>query len=305
MAETLNTEAHGAVIVTGGGRGLGRGIAVELARAGYSVVVNYRSDSISAEETRQACVAAAQGRGEDTPGGTSSGSRDDVAARFRAVQADVSVAEDRAELVAETVRHFGAIRALVNNAGIAPKQRADITEATEESFDDLIHTNLKGPYFLTQQVVNTWLAPAGSAPAGHGAGAAHDGGAGRDAGASGRPSRHIVFVTSISAATVSTNRGDYCISKAGLAMAAQLWAARLAADGICVYELRPGIMQTDMTSAVQEKYDALISDGLVPQRRWGTPEDIGRSVRSLIDGDFPFSTGAVIDADGGFSISRL
>nr|MDA3948994.1 SDR family oxidoreductase [Spirochaeta sp.] len=114
-----------------------------------------------------------------------------------------------------------------------------------------------------------------------------------------------VFVTSISAATVSITRGDYCLSKAGLAMAAQLWAARLAGEGICVYELRPGIMQTDMTSAVHDKYDGLIADGLVPQRRWGTPEDIGRSVRSLIDGDFPFSTGAVIDADGGFSISRL
>lgn len=283
MAEIRKNEAHGAVIVTGGGRGLGRGIAVEFARAGYSVVINYRSDTASAEETRRACVAVAQATGAGEPGGTSSGSRDDVAARFLSVQADISVTDDRARLVDETVSHFGGIRALVNNAGIAPKDRADITEATEASFDELVHTNLKGPYFLTQQVVNTWLRTPSDA----------------------RPPHHIVFVTSISAATVSINRGDYCISKAGLAMAAQLWAARLAGDGICVYELRPGIMQTDMTSAVQEKYDALIADGLVPQRRWGTPEDIGRSVRSLIDGDFPFSTGAVIDADGGFSISRL
>jgi NAD(P)-dependent dehydrogenase (short-subunit alcohol dehydrogenase family) len=261
---------------------------VELARTGYSVVINYRSDRESAEETRRACIAAAQGAGAAEP--RESNSPDSLGARFVAVQADVSVAEDRTHLVDETIRHFGAIRALVNNAGIAPKERADITEATESSFDDLIHTNLKGPYFLTQQVANTWLAiPEG-----------------QETGSRPQPeSRHIVFVSSISAATVSVNRGDYCISKAGIAMAAQLWAARLAGEGICVYEVRPGIMKTDMTSAVQTKYDGLIADGLVPQRRWGTPEDIGRGVRSLIDGDFPFSTGAVIDADGGFSISRL
>jgi NAD(P)-dependent dehydrogenase (short-subunit alcohol dehydrogenase family) len=202
-----------------------------------------------------------------------------------AIAADIGRREDRQHLVDETLAAFGRIDALVNNAGIAPRVRADITEASEESFEEVLRTNLQGPYFLTQRVARHWLEkryPA-ALPGGF----------------------KIVYVTSISAATASVNRGDYCISKAGLAMASQLWAARLAAEGVQVLELRPGIMATDMTAGVKAKYDALIADGLVPQRRWGTPEDVGRAVRAILAGAFPFSTGEVIYLDGGFHIARL
>ncbi len=269
--------AGGAVIVTGASRGLGRGIAVSLAEAGYSVVINYQNNARAAEETRQLCEQTARAAGK----------RGDSAAspqRFLPVQADISRTEDRRRLVEETIAEFGAIHSLVSNAGIAPRVRADILEATEESFEELMKVNLQGPYFLAQSVARHWI---------------ESGSTGEDAG------HHIVFVTSISADTVSISRGEYCISKAGLAMAAQLWATRLAPLGIPVYELRPGIMETDMTSGVKEKYDSLIAEGLVPQRRWGKPDDIGRAVRSLVAGDFRFSTGSVIYSDGGFHISRL
>jgi 3-oxoacyl-[acyl-carrier protein] reductase len=289
----------GGVIVTGASRGLGRGIAVSLAAAGYNVVINYQRNAEAAEETLKLCREAAAGAVAD-----SAIQRDhpvSITTRFLAVQADVSITEDRQRLVDETINEFGSVRSLVSNAGIAPRVRADILEATEESFEELIRVNLQGPYFLAQLVARSWLGDAAAA-----AGTAAASGK-RDAPASstGPAKHHIVFVTSISAATVSINRGEYCVSKAGLAMAAQLWATRLAPHNIPVYELRPGIMETDMTSGVKEKYDALIAEGLVPQRRWGRPEDIGRAVRSLIDGDFSFSTGSVIYSDGGFNISRL
>ena len=162
--------------------------------------------------------------------------------------------------------------------------RADLVEATEESFDRLLTINTKGPYFLTQLVARHWLGAA-VAPAVR--------------------YRSVVFITSVSANTASTARGDYCISKAGVSMAAQLWAARLGGDGIMVYEVRPGIMKTDMTAGVTGTYDALISQGLVPQRRWGGGEDVGLAVKALVAGDFPFSTGTVIDVDGGLQMRRL
>ena len=257
------------VLVTGAGRGLGRGIALELAAAGCSVAVNYLGNRLAAEETVVRCRQAAR-----TPAQT-----------FLTIQADVGSKSDRAALVAATRDHFGRIDALVNNAGIAPKVRADLTEATEESFAELLKTNLQGPYFLTQAVARYWLAekPAPVLPGGF----------------------KVVFVSSISADTASITRGDYCVSKAGLAMAVQLWAARLAGDGIQVFELRPGIMATDMTAAVKENYDRLIAGGLVPQHRWGTGEDVGLAVRAIIEGCFPFSTGAVIPIDGGLRIRRL
>lgn len=257
------------VLVTGAGRGLGRGVALQLAEQGCSVAINFAGNRAAAEETAAACARAAAS----------------PAQKFVPLQADISSKADRARLVSETLAAFGRIDALVNNAGIAPKVRADITEASEESFEDLIRTNLQGPYFLTQAVVRHWL---GAKPT-----CAISGGF------------KVIYVTSISAETASVNRGDYCISKAGLAMAAQLWATRLAADNIQVYELRPGIMATDMTSAVKDKYDKLLAEGLVPQRRWGTPEDVGRAVRAIVAGLLPFSTGAVIPIDGGFQISRL
>jgi NAD(P)-dependent dehydrogenase (short-subunit alcohol dehydrogenase family) len=261
-------------LVTGGSRGLGRGICLELARAGFSVAVNYRGNREAADHTVKSCQELA-------------GS--DETQAFYPVQGDVALRNDRDRMVDTVFERFGGLNLLVNNAGIAPPERADIAEASEESYDAVLDTNLKGPYFLTQLVAQRWLA---------------DGAVGGEH----RPraaGRAIVFVTSISAATVSLNRGEYCLSKAGLAMASQLWAARLAEIDVPVVEIRPGIMETDMTSGVKQKYDALIAEGLVPQRRWGTPEDIGRAVRSVAVGDFSFSTGAVMYADGGFHISRL
>lgn len=255
-----------AALVTGSSRGLGRGIALELAKGGYSVAIHYSGNEAAAAETKALCEAAA-GIGSD--------------ARFEVFQADISDLRQAARLVEEVFTRFGQIDALVNNAGIAPKVRADIIDASPVSFDQLIATNVRGPYFLTQAVARRWLA-GGTAQG-----------------------RAVVFVTSISAETASVNRGDYCVSKAALSMAAKLWAARLAPEGVQVCELRPGIMLTDMTSGVKAKYDALLESGLVPQGRWGLPSDVGRAVRAIVDGAFPFSAGAVIDVDGGFHISRL
>jgi NAD(P)-dependent dehydrogenase (short-subunit alcohol dehydrogenase family) len=192
---------------------------------------------------------------------------------------DVAVAADRARLVDEAVATFGGIDALVNNAGRAPAVRADILEAGEDSFASLLRTNLQGPYFLTQLAATHMLAR------------------GRGAG--------IVFVTSVSAQLASITRGDYCVSKAGLAMAAQLFALRLAPAAIPVFEVRPGIIATDMTARVKDVYDQRIADGLVPEGRWGTPEDVGRVVAALLRGDAPYATGSVIHVDGGLSIGRL
>ena len=258
------------VLVTGASRGLGRGVALRLAQEGYSVAVNYARNRDAAAETVERCRSVC---------------RDGARQSFAAVQGDIGAGQQRETLVAATLRELGRIDALVNNAGIAPKVRADITEAGEQSFDELVRTNLKGPYFLTQRVVNYWLRdkPKSLLPGGF----------------------KIVFVTSVSANTASINRGDYCITKAGLSMAARLWSVRLAAEGIQVVELRPGIMATDMTSAVKEKYDRLIAEGLVPEGRWGLPEDVGAAAAAVIRGDLPFSTGSIIDVDGGFHLPRL
>ncbi len=257
------------VLVTGASRGLGRGIAVQLAAAGCSVVVNYVGNLAAAATTIGLCRRKAVSRGQ----------------KFGSVQADIGAQADRARLMAVTLDQFGRIDALVNNAGIAPRFRADLTEATEESFEELISTNLKGPHFLTQAVVRYWLAEKPKPAL--------------------RGGFKVIYITSVSADTASLNRGDYCISKAGLSMSAQLWASRLAAEGIQVFELRPGIMATDMTSAVRRKYDKFITDGVVPQRRWGQGEDVGLAVRAIVAGYFPFSTGAVIPIDGGLHLRRL
>lgn len=201
------------------------------------------------------------------------------------VKGDVSVAADRGRMVEETYAHFGRIDLLVNNAGVAPKERADVLDAGEESFDRLFAINLKGPYFLSQAVAKRMMAQTPDA----------EGFRGR-----------IVTITSISAYTASINRGDYCMVKAGLAMMTKLFAERLAGEGINVYEIRPGIIATDMTGSVKAKYDKLILEqGITPIRRWGLPEDIGRAVRAIAEDRFPFSTGAVFDVDGGFHLQRL
>lgn len=258
-----------AVLVTGASRGLGRGIALQLAEAGCSVAINYARNRDAADETAVLCRKAASSPNQ----------------QFPAIQGDVSQPADRTRLVEGTLAALGRIDALVNNAGVAPSVRADLTETSEESFESLVRTNLQGPHFLTQAVARHWL--------GHRPAPALRGGF------------KVIFVTSISADTASVNRGEYCISKAGLAMSAQLWATRLAADGIQVVELRPGIMATDMTAGVKDKYDKLLGEGLVPQKRWGTAEDVGLAVRAIVTGQFPFSTGAVIPIDGGFHLRRL
>ena len=257
-----------AVLVTGSSRGIGRGIALELARQGYSVAITYAGNKEAAEQTAQDCYALSANK----------------EAVFKIFKADISSKEDRSALVESVFAEFGSIDALINNAGMAPRTRADILEAGEDSFEELMKTNLQGPYFLTQAIAKRWLQEESSET---------------------RNSKKIIFVTSVSVDTVSINRGDYCISKAGLAMAASLWAVRLASENIQVYEIRPGIVATDMTSKVKDKYDALIADGLVPQKRWGEPSDTAKAAASLIKGDFPYSTGTVIFTDGGMHIPRL
>jgi 3-oxoacyl-[acyl-carrier protein] reductase len=256
-----------AALVTGASRGIGRGIALELAKAGGRVAINYAGNAEAAAEALL-LVKAAGGDGF-------------------IVQGDVAVAADRERMVAETVRQFGRIDVLVNNAGVAPKVRADLLDAGEESFDRLFAINLKGPFFLSQLVAKRMLQQAPDA----------EGFRGR-----------IVNITSISVYTASINRGDYCMVKAGLAMMTKLFADRLANDGINVYEIRPGVIATDMTGGVKEKYDKLIihdERGITPIRRWGKPEDIGRAVRAIAEDRFPFSTGACFDVDGGFHLQRL
>jgi 3-oxoacyl-[acyl-carrier protein] reductase len=201
------------------------------------------------------------------------------------VQADVSVAADRERLVAETLGAFGRIDLLVNNAGVAPDVRADLLEATEESFDRLININLKGPYFLTQLVAREMVKKTGTGTV---------------------SSSKIINITSVSAYAASVNRGDYCVAKAGLAMMTQLYAARLADHGINVYEIRPGVIETDMTGPVRAKYDELIFEkGLTPIRRWGRTEDVAKAVVAVATDLLPFSTGEVINVDGGFHMRRL
>ena len=248
-------------LVTGGSRGIGRGICVELARAGYAVAVNYAGNEEAARQTQQLL------------GG-------DAAALL--CRGDVGAAADRDRLVDEVLGRWGRIDLLVNNAGITSPGRRDILEATEEAWDRVLAVNLKGPYFLMQRVAREMLALGGrlSNPA-------------------------IVNVTSLSAYSVSTNRGDYCISKAGLSAATQLFALRLAEHGIRVFEVRPGIIDTDMTAPVRERYTHLIAEGLTPIRRWGTPADVGRAVAALATGAIPFSTGEVVNVDGGFHIRKF
>jgi 3-oxoacyl-[acyl-carrier protein] reductase len=250
-----------AALVTGASRGIGRGIAMALAREGYNVVINYAKNAAAAEEVRKEVEA--------------------IGVKAVAVQADIASSPARKRLVNDAWLAFGGIELLVNNAGIAPAVRADILEATEDSFDELINTNLKGPYFLTQLMARRML------DSGRGAAC------------------KIINITSISAYVASINRGDYCISKAGMAMMTQLFAARLAESGINVYEIRPGVIETDMTGPVKAKYDKLIADGLAPIRRWGVPDDVAKAVIAIAKDLLPFSTGEVINVDGGFHLRRL
>jgi NAD(P)-dependent dehydrogenase (short-subunit alcohol dehydrogenase family) len=257
-------------LITGASRGIGRGIALELARAGgHDIVINYAGNEAAARECKALCEASSPGE---------NGKR-----RFEIVQADISLSADRDRMLDFVSRRFGRLDLLVNNAGVAPNVRADLLEAGEESFDRLININLKGPYFLTQKAAKLIAA---SLPI---EGAA----------------RAVVNVTSISAFTVSTNRGDYCVAKAGLAMMTKLYAVRLAEFGIGVFEIQPGVIATDMTGAVKEKYDRMFAEGLAPISRWGEPSDIGKAVVAVAAGLFPYSTGQVFNVDGGFHIHTI
>lgn len=265
----MSSSSHPTVLVTGSSRGLGRGIAEILASAGFSVAIHYVGNRAAAQETAERCGERALHASQ----------------AFPLVGGNIGEQKGRKEIFDQTLKALGHIDALVNNAGIAPRVRADIVEADEEIFDEVLSVNLKGPYFLSQRVVQYWLdhREASRLPTGY----------------------KLIFVTSLSADTASVQRGEYCISKAGLSMASQLWASRLAPEGIQVMEIRPGIMATDMTAGVKEKYDQLLAEGLVPQNRWGTPEDMGKAVRSILSGDFPFSTGDILHIDGGFHLRRL
>lgn len=239
-------------LVTGASRGIGRAITIELART-HQIAGTYRrrkdaADSLSAETGAHM------------------------------IESDAASSTDREALVDSIRQRFGRLDLLVNNAGMAPRQRRDMLEATEESFDELIGANLKGAHFLTQAIAR-WMLEQGSG--------------------------RIVFITSISSYTVSVNRADYCISKAGLSMSAALYAQRLAPHGIGVFEIRPGIIRTDMIAAVERTYEQRITDGLLPQRRMGEGSDVARAVRAIADGQLDYSTGQILNVDGGFHLKSL
>lgn len=239
-------------IVTGASRGIGRGVALELVRT-HQVIATYKGRRDAAELLATECGA-------------------DI------VQCDIGSGPDRDRLLDHARKQYGRLDLLVNNAGIAPRERRDILDATEESFDELLATNLKGPHFLTQKAAR-WMVEQGSG--------------------------RIVFVTSISAYTVSVNRAEYCVSKAALSMSVALYSQRLAAHNVQVFEIRPGIIRTDMIAKVEQVYEEKIRAGLLPQGRMGEASDIARAVRAIADGLLDYSTGTVINVDGGFHLRSL
>lgn len=271
-------------LITGASRGIGRGIALELAKVGYDLVINFAGNADGARQTAADCVAAGQGAGKSI--------------RAEICQADVGKGTDRKRLIAFTREQFGRLDLLVNNAGITSIGRRDVLEAREDEFDALMAINLKGPYFLSQLAAN-WMiqqnAERGARSAESGNPPPHVGGY--------RPK--IVIVSSISGYAVSMNRGDYCMAKAALGMMTKLYATRLADHGINVYEVCPGVIASDMTAPVKEKYDQLFAEGLAPIRRWGTPEDVGRAITAIALDYLPYSTGETINVDGGFHVRRL
>jgi len=251
-------------LVTGGTRGIGLGICQALARQGVDLALAGRRPADEVEPV----LTALRGHG----------------VRVIYCPGDISQAADRGRVLSQVRSGLGSLNVLVNNAGVAPTVRADILEATEESFERVLRTNLQGPYFLTQAVAHAMVRDRQSDPSFQAC---------------------VINVSSISATVASPSRGEYCISKAGVSMATQLWAVRLAEFGIPVYEVRPGVIATDMTAAVTERYDRLIGQGLCLQARWGQPDDVGQAVAMLVRGDLPYSTGQVLLVDGGLTVPRL
>jgi 3-oxoacyl-[acyl-carrier protein] reductase len=252
-------------LVTGGGRGIGRGITMALAELRFALVINYLSDERAAVES----CREAEKRGSPTA---------------IAIRADVANLEQTRQLLDQTIEVHGSVDLLVNNAGIAPVKRSDLLETGPESWDQVVNTNLRGPFFLTQAVARKMIESIA-------AGTVHE--------------PQIVFVTSISSTFASVSRPEYCVSKAGLSMVAQLFAVRLAGQGIRVYEIRPGLIETAMTEPVRDLYDTKIAAGIIPIPRWGTPDDVGRAVAAIASGAFPYSTGSILEVDGGLNLRIL
>jgi len=251
-------------LITGGSRGIGLGIARSLAEEGFDLAINGVREPTAVSEVLE--------------------NLRNIGAKVIYCQGDVADPSARQKIISQVRAEYGRLNVLVNNAGVAPRERKDILEASEESFDYVISTNLKGPYFLTQLAAN-WMIEQKKADLGF--------------------SACIINISSISSTVASVNRGEYCISKAGISMATLLFAVRLGDYNIPVYEVRPGIIDTDMTSGVKEKYDKLIENGITIQKRWGYPGDVGKAVASLSRGDFPYSTGQIIMVDGGQTLLRL
>ncbi len=253
-------------LVTGGSRGIGRGICIELAKAGYAVLINFNENLGAADETRQKI--------------------EKIGVPVDSCQADVTARSHRDLLVQFTMERFGRIDMLVNNAGIAPKVRTDILKTEEESFDRILSANLRAPYFLTQRVARDMIALIETDQIERAA---------------------IVNISSLRSYTTAKNYGEYCVSKAGLSMVTKLFAVRLAEYGINVYEISPGLIETDMTmvESVRDYYNAKLARGMAPINRWGTPQEVGLAVAAIAKGHFPFSTGMVIHTDGGFHLREL
>lgn len=263
-ALTFKNQMKKIALITGGARGIGYGCSIALAKEGFNLVIAGRRPEADCAEALKALRA--------------------LGVEVAYTVCNIASREEREALIEFAKTQFGSLHVLVNNAGIAPKSRADILDATESSFDEVMEINLKGPYFLTQAAARWMVEQKKANP---------------------QYSGCIINVSSISATVVSVNRGEYCLSKAGVSMATQLWAARLAEYGINVYEIRPGVIATDMTAGVKGKYDTIIENGGIPLQRWGFPEDIGKAAAALACGAFPYTTGQVFMIDGGMTIPQL
>ena len=251
-------------LITGGSRGIGLGIAIQLAKAGIDLAINGVRPKEEVEDVLQKI--------------------EELGVNVIYCWGDISKDKERDDILKRVKREYNQLNYLINNAGVAPKERFDLLKTTEESFENVLKTNLQGPFFLTQSVANWFIEQKQLNEDFIGS---------------------IINISSISATVVSVNRGEYCISKAGMGMMTQLFATRLGEYNIPVYEIRPGIIETDMTAGVKDKYDKLFENGLSVQSRWGKPDDIAKIVFSLVEGNLPYSTGAVIMADGGLTIQRL